>query len=188
MERVIRARKKFFREPPPQRDHRVNDKIRISPVRVIDAEGEQVGVIPVEEARTLAREAGLDLVEVAAEARPPVCKIMDYGRFVFDREKKAKEAKRNQHRVDTKEVKFRPNIGDHDFETKAKRAEKFLKQGCQVKLTIMFRMRELRRPENGYDILSRATEALADVAAIEAPPPERLQGRDLSMVLKPAGS
>jgi translation initiation factor IF-3 len=155
-------------------------------VRVIDAEGEQVGVIPVEEARTLAREAGLDLVEVAPDARPPVCKILDYGKFVYNQEKKAKEAKRHQHRIEIKEVKFRPNIGDHDFETKVRRAESFLEKGCQVKLTVMFRMRELRRPENGYELLHRATEMLADAARVENPPPERLQGRDLSMVLKPA--
>jgi translation initiation factor IF-3 len=160
----------------------------VSPVRVVAEDGDQIGVIPVREALSLARERNLDLVEIAPQAQPPVCKIMDYGRFVFEREKKAKEAKKHQRKIEIKEVKFRPAIGDHDFETKVKRAEKFLSQGYHVKLTIMFRMRELRRPENGYDILSRATEALADVAAIEAPPPERLQGRDLSMVLKPAGS
>lgn len=182
----IRVRKRLFREPPPQAEHRINEKIRITPVRVIDADGEQVGVVETDEARRLARESGLDLVEIAPNARPPVCKIMDYGKFVFDRDKKAKEAKKRQHRVETKEVKFRPNIGDHDFDTKVRRAEKFLKSGYNVKLTIMFRMRELRRPENGYELLSRATEELAPVAAIESPPPERLQGRDLSMVLKPA--
>jgi translation initiation factor IF-3 len=111
---------------------------------------------------------------------------MDYGRFIFERDKKAKEAKRKQHTVEIKEVKFRPNIGDHDFETKVRRAEKFLTSGQHVKLTIMFRMRELRRPENGYEILSRATRKLAPVAAVENPPPERLSGRDLSMVLRPS--
>ena len=165
---------------------RINERIRLSPVRLIGADGEQVGVVPVDEALNMAREQGLDLVEVAANSRPIVCKIMDYGRFIFERDKKAKEAKKRQHRVETKEVKFRPNIGDHDFDTKVRRAEKFLKSGYNVKLTIMFRMRELRRPENGYELLSRATEELAPVAAIESPPPEKLQGRDLSMVLKPA--
>jgi translation initiation factor IF-3 len=111
---------------------------------------------------------------------------MDYGKFIFERDKKIKEAKRRQHRIETKEVKFRPNIGDHDFATKVRRAESFLTSGYHVKLTIMFRMRELRRPENGYELLERATEELADVAAVENPPPERLQGRDLSMVLRPA--
>jgi translation initiation factor IF-3 len=112
---------------------------------------------------------------------------MDYGKFIFERDKKAKEAKRRQHRVETKEVKFRPNIGDHDFATKLRRAESFLRSGYHVKLTIMFRMREMRRPENGYLLLRRATTELADVAAIESPPPPQLRNRDLSMVLKPAG-
>jgi len=111
---------------------------------------------------------------------------MDYGRFIFERDKKAREAKRKQHTVEIKEVKFRPNIGDHDFETKVRRADTFLKSGYHVKLTIMFRMRELRRPENGYEILRRATRKLEPVAAVENPPPEQLSGRDLSMVLKPS--
>jgi translation initiation factor IF-3 len=182
----IRARKKFFREPPPQADHRINERIRFTPVRVIDSDGEQIGVVETDEARKLAGERGLDLVEIAPDARPPVCKIMDYGKFIFERDKKIKDAKRRQHRIDTKEVKFRPNIGDHDFETKVRRAEDFLTSGYHVKLTIMFRMRELRRPENGYELLERATRELADVAAVENPPPERLQGRDLTMVLRPA--
>jgi len=155
-------------------------------VRLIDADGEQVGVVPIDQAKALAREAGLDLVEIAADARPPVCKIMDYGRFVFESEKKAKEARRRQHRVETKEVKFRPNIGVHDFDTKVRRAEKFLVSGCHVRLTVMFRARELRRPENGYEILRRAAERLQEVAKVESAPPDRMSGRDLSMVLKPA--
>lgn len=112
---------------------------------------------------------------------------MDYGRFIYERDKKAKEARRKQHSVEIKEVKFRPNIGDHDFDTKVRRASSFLESGYHVKLTIMFRMRELRRPENGYDILDRATMRLARVAVVENPPPERLSGRDLSMVLRPSG-
>ena len=157
-----------------------------TPVRVVDSNGEQIGVVETDEARRFASERGLDLVEIAPDARPPVCKIMDYGKFIFERDKKAKEAKRRQHRIETKEVKFRPTIGDHDFATKVRRAEEFLSSGYHVKLTIMFRMRELRRPENGYDLLHRATEELADVSTVENPPPKRLQGRDLTMVLKPA--
>jgi len=114
-----------------------------------------------------------------------VCKIMDYGRFIFERDKKAKEAKRKQHTVELKEVKFRPNIGDHDFDTKLKKAGQFLRSGYHVKLTVMFRMREMRRPENGYDILERATRKLSPIAAIENAPPDRLTGRDLTMVLRP---
>ncbi len=176
----------MFREPPPQAEHRINENIHYTPVRVVDSDGEQVGVLAVDEARIVAADQGKDLVEIAPNARPPVCKIMDYGRFIFNRDKKAKDAKRKQHTVEVKEVKFRPNIGDHDFETKVRRANKFLKTGYHVKLTIMFRMRELRRPENGYEILKRATRKLALVAAVENPPPDRLSGRDLSMVLKPS--
>ena len=124
-------------------------------------------------------------MQIAPDARPPVCKIMDYGRFVFERDKKARQAKRRQHQVETKEVKFRPNINSHDFDTKVRMADKFLRAGCHVKLTVMFRMRELRRPELGYALLRRASEDLAEVAKVEAPPPEKLEGRDLCMVLKP---
>ncbi|MEJ2581026.1 MAG: translation initiation factor IF-3 [Acidobacteriota bacterium] len=175
----------MFREPPPEADHRVNERIRFTPVRVVDADGEQIGVVETDEARRIASERHLDLVEIAPNARPPVCKIMDYGKFIFERDKKAKESKRRQHRIETKEVKFRPNIGDHDFATKLRRAKNFLKSGYHVKLTIMFRMRELRRPENGYDLLHRAVGELTEVAAIESPPPKKLNGRDLSMVLRP---
>jgi translation initiation factor IF-3 len=144
-------------------------------------------VIPTSEALDLANEHRLDLVEVAPNSRPPVCKIMDYGRFVFERDKKAKEARRHQQRTDTKQVKLRPNIGDHDLGTKLTMAEGFLREGYQVKLTIMFRRREMRRPENGYELLSRAAERLAEVARVETPPPPELPGRDLTMVLRPIG-
>ena len=138
----------------------------------------------------MAREEGLDLVEVAPNARPPVCKILDYGRFVFEREKKAKEARRHQHRVESKEVKFRPNIGDHDFATKVKRAQDFLSRGYHVKLTVMFRMRELRRPENGFELLRRATEDLSDVSVVENPPrpPHLRESYDISGRAAPAFS
>jgi translation initiation factor IF-3 len=143
-------------------------------------------VAETDKARRIANDRGLDLVEIASDARPPVCKIMDYGKFIFERDKKAKEAGRRQHRIETKEVKFRPNIGDHDFATKLWRAESFRRSGYHVKLTIMFRMRELRPPENGYDLLDRAANDLAEMAAVENPPPKQLPGRDLSMALRPA--
>ena len=154
-------------------------------MRVIDVDGEQIGVIPTREALDLARQQNLDLVEVAPDSRPPVCKILDYGRFVFERDKKAKQSKRHQQKTETKQVKVRPNISDHDLATKLGKAERFLRDGYQVKLTIMFRMREMRRPENGYDLLSRATDRLGDIAKVEVPPPPELQGRDLSMVFRP---
>lgn len=132
----------------------------------------------------MAREKGLDLVEVAANSRPIVCKIMDYGRFRYEQEKKAREARKQQHQVDIKEVKYRPNINIHDFETKTRRARKFLEQGKHVKVTIMFRMREMRRPENGFEVLRRVAEALAGVGTVDRMP-TRLEGRDLTMLLRP---
>jgi len=154
-------------------------------VRVIDTDGSQLGVISVDEARAAARSRGLDLVEIAPDVRPPVCKIMDYGKFRFERSKKAKEAKQRQSQIEIKEVKLRPNIGDHDLETKLNRARQFLENGNHVRITIMFRAREMRRPENGYRLLERAQEILDDSAQVAQAPPPTLQSRDLSMVLKP---
>jgi translation initiation factor IF-3 len=156
-------------------------------VRLIDDEGQQVGVVPVDEALRMAKAKGLDLVEVAANSRPIVCKIMDYGRFRYEQEKKAREAKRQQHQVDVKEVKYRPNINQHDFDTKTNRARKFLGQGKHVKVTIMFRMREMRRPENGFELLRRIAEDLADTAKVDNMP-TKLESRDLTMVLRPLPS
>ncbi len=177
-------RKFAFRDDPDAPQVRINERIRLSPVRLVDDEGNQVGVVPVDEALKLAREKGLDLVEVAANSRPIVCKIMDYGRFRYEQEKKAREAKKQQHAVEVKEVKYRPNINIHDFETKTRKARKFLEEGKHVKVTIMFRMREMRRPENGFDLLRRVAEDLADIAKVDQMP-NRLEGRDLTMVVRP---
>jgi len=185
-ERRSIIRKFAFREDPDAPQVRINERIRLSPVRLVDDEGNQVGVVPVEEALRLAKEKGLDLVEVAANSRPIVCKIMDYGRFRYEQEKKAREAKKQQHSVEIKEVKYRPNINIHDFETKTRRAREFLEQGKHVKVTIMFRMREMRRPENGYELLRRVYESLKDAAKMEREPSKELEGRDLTMVLRPA--
>jgi len=178
-------RKYAFRDDPDAPQVRINERIRLSPVRLIDDEGNQVGVVSVDEALQRAREKGLDLVEVAATSRPIVCKIMDYGRFRYEQEKKAREAKKTQHQVDLKEVKYRPNINIHDFETKTRKAREFLEQGKHVKVTIMFRMREMRRPENGYELLRRVYESLQDSAKMEREPSKELEGRDLTMVLRP---
>jgi translation initiation factor IF-3 len=178
-------RKYAFREDPEKPQVRINERIRLSPVRLIDDEGNQVGVVSVDEALGLARSKGLDLVEVSANTRPIVCKIMDYGRFRYEQEKKAREEKRKQHQIDIKEVKFRPNINLHDFETKVRLAQKFLEEGKHVKVTIMFRMRELRRPENGYEVLRRVRDELAEVAKVDREPSRELEGRDLTMVLRP---
>ena len=177
-------RKFAFRDDPDAPQVRINERIRLSPVRLVDDEGNQVGVVPVDEALKLAREKGLDLVEVAANSRPIVCKIMDYGRFRYEQEKKAREAKKQQHAVEVKEVKDRPNINIHDFDTKTRRARKFLEQGKHVKVTIMVRMREMRRPENGFELLRRVAEDLEDIAKVDRMP-TRLEGRDLTMVIRP---
>jgi translation initiation factor IF-3 len=179
-------RKFAFREDPDKPQVRINERIRLSPVRLIDDEGNQVGVVPVDEALRLARSKGLDLVEVAANSRPIVCKIMDYGRYRYEQEKKARDEKKKQHQIELKEVKFRPNINIHDFETKVRLAKKFLGQGKHVNITITFRMREMRRPENGYELLRRIREDLSDVAKVDREPSKELEGRDLTMVMRPA--
>ncbi len=186
-ERRITIRKYAFRDAPDQPKVRINERIRLTPVRLIDEEGEQVGVVPVDEALQMARSKGLDLVEVAATSRPIVCKIMDYGRFRYEQEKKAREAKRHQTQIEVKEVKYRPNINIHDFDTKTRLARKFLDKGKHVKVTIMFRRREMRRPENGFDLLNRIAEALGDIAKVDRMPTE-LEGRDLTMVVRPIKS
>jgi len=182
---IIRG-KRGFSEPPERAQHRINNRIRVSPVRLIGADGTQIGIVPVEEALAQARAAGLDLVEVASEARPIVCRIMDYGRFLYEQEKKAREARRNQTVIQVKDVKLRPAIDDADFLTKVRMAERFLKKGFKVRVTVMFRRREMRRPENGYEVLARVIEHLKGLAVVEQEPPDVLDGRDLTMVLRPA--
>ena len=162
---------------------RVNRQIRISPVRVVNDDGEQLGVLPVEEALRAAEERGLDLVEVAPDARPPVVKIMDYGKYRFQQNKAARAAKKKQHVIHLKEVKFRPGISDHDFEFKTRHAKDFLKEGNKVKMTMMFRGRQVTHPELGREVLMRAFEILQEVGKIEAEP--KLEGRNMTMVMAP---
>ena len=163
---------------------RVNNQIRLSPVRLIGAGGEQVGVVPLEEARRIAEEAGLDLVEVAAEARPIVVRIMDFGKHRFEAAKKAREARKKETRIAVKQIKLRPAIDDHDLETKVGHAKRFLLDGDKVRVTIMFRGRDLRRPENGRKVLDRVIEILNEVAIVESAPGE-IVNRDMSMTLSP---
>jgi translation initiation factor IF-3 len=162
---------------------RVNRQIRISPVRLVDADGSQVGVVPVEDALRAAQDRGLDLVEVAPNARPPVVKIMDYGKFKFEQQKAARAAKKKQHVIQIKEVKYRPGIDDHDFDFKTRHAKKFLEEGNKVKLTMMFRGRQVTHPELGRDVLYRVFDEVKEIAKIEAEP--RLEGRNMTMVLAP---
>ena len=174
-----------FNEKPPTRGDRtrVNEQIRISPVRVIADDGEQLGVIPVEEALREARERGMDLVEVAADARPPVVKIMDYGKYRFQQAKAARAAKKKQHVIHMKEVKFRPGISSHDFDFKVRHARDFLKEGNKVKMTMMFRGRQITHPELGQEVLQRAFAVVEDLAKIEMEP--KLEGRNMTMVVAP---
>ncbi|MGI9181258.1 MAG: translation initiation factor IF-3 [Longimicrobiaceae bacterium] len=165
---------------------RVNQQIRISPVRVIDQDGEQVGIIPVEKALEIAEGLGLDLVEVAPMARPPVCRIMDYGKFKYEEQRKAREARKKQHHVQIKEVKFRPGTEEHDLEFKTRHARRFLEEGNKVKLTVMFRGRQMAYPDLGREVLDRVAEEVADVGKVEAAP--RMEARTMSMVIAPLKS
>jgi translation initiation factor IF-3 len=170
---------------PDKREQRVrvNEQIRLSPVRLIAEDGEQLGIVPVDEALRAAREKGLDLVEVAPMARPPVVKIMDYGKFRFEQAKAARAARKKQHNIQVKEVKFRPNISDHDFEFKTRHARNFLVDGNKVKLTMMFRGRQVTHPEFGQEVLNRVYDLLQDVAKIEMA--SKMEGRNMTMVLAP---
>ena len=162
---------------------RVNEQIRISPVRLIGADGEQVGIVPIEEAKRAAAERELDLVEVAPMARPPVVKVMDYGKYRFEQAKAAKAAKKKQHIIHLKEVKYRPGVSGHDFDFKTRHARRFLEEGNKVKLTMMFRGRQVTHPELGRKVLLRVFSELDDIAKVEMQP--KLEGRNMTMVLAP---
>jgi translation initiation factor IF-3 len=163
----------------------VNEEIRVSPVRLVDEDGEQLGVVSLDEAREAADERNLDMVEVAPNARPPVVRLMDYGRFKYEKAKAEKEAKKRQHTVDVKEVKFRPKIEEHDFDFKTRHAREFIQSGNKVKVTIMFRYREMRRPELGIELLDRIQEQLSDIAQVQSR--TGLEGRNMTMMLVPMG-
>ena len=157
--------------------------IRTSPVRLIDEDGSQLGIVALDEARTRAKDRGLDLVEVGAGADPPVVRILDWGKLKYEKEKKARESRKKTHVIDVKEVKYRPNIDEHDYDIKTLRARRFLTQGKKVKVTIFFRYRQLRRPELGAQILDKVVEQTADIAAVESR--TSLDGRRMVMVLAP---
>jgi translation initiation factor IF-3 len=152
-------------------------------VRVIAPDGKQLGILPVEQALALAEEMGLDLVEVAPQARPPVCRIMDYGKFKYEEQRRQREARKKQHQVQVKEVKMRPGIKEHDFAFKARHARRFLEEGHKVRLTVMFRGRQITHPELGKEVLDRFAEALRDVAKVEQEP--EMDARTMVMVLAP---
>lgn len=163
---------------------RINEEIRANEVRLVSSDNdEQLGVVSVKEAMKIAHERELDLVEIAPNAKPPVCKLMDYGKYRFEQLKREKEAKKNQRVVSIKEVKLRINIEAHDFEVKAKNAEKFLAGKDKVKVTIMFRGREISHPELGVEVCERFAERLAEVATVEKP--AKAEGRNMIMILAP---
>jgi translation initiation factor IF-3 len=168
---------------PISSEPRINDRIRVPEVRLVGPEGEQVGIVPIGKALELAAEADLDLVEVAPMARPPVAKLMDYGKFKYESAQKAREARRNQSLTVIKEMKLRPKIDSHDYETKKGHVERFLRQGDKVKVTIMFRGREQSRPELGFRLLQRLATDVADLGFVESSPKQ--DGRNMIMVVAP---
>ena len=163
---------------------RVNERIRIREVRLIDDEGQQIGIIPTREALDMARERGLDLVEVAPNASPPVCRLMDYGKYKYEQSRKERDSRRAQHVIKVKEVRIEPKIGGHDLETKGRQAAKFLDSGDKVKLTVLFRGRSITHPELGKDLLERLAEQLKDHGVIEQS--ARMEGRTMTMHMAPA--
>lgn len=180
-----------MKRPPtmarPKKDEvRINRRIRIREVRVIGPEGDQLGIMLTENALSRAMDLGLDLVEVSPTARPPVCKIMDYGKFKYTTKKKAVEQRRNQHNIEVKEVKFRPKTDTHDVGIKLERAKRFIAEGNKVKATIMFRGREMTHPEIGRDILQNVAEQMHELASVELMP--RMEGRTMFMILAPLKS
>ena len=170
-------------ERPSQDRTRTNDDIRVPRVRLIDEDGAQLGIKASDEARRIAYDKNLDLVEVAAQADPPVVRVMDYGKYRYEQEQKAKLARKHQTQINVKEIKLRPKIGQHDYETKKGHVERFLNQRAKVKVTIMFRGREREHPERGRDLLMRLFEDVKEIGQIETPP--LLEGRNMTMVLGP---
>jgi translation initiation factor IF-3 len=175
--------RRFDRRPPERDTTRINERIRVPQVRLIGDDGNQLGVLPTEEALRYAQERDLDLVEVAAEARPPVVRVLDYSKYKYELEQKAKAARRHQKQVTVREIKLRPKIADNDYETKKGHVVRFLKHGDRVKITIMFRGRETTHPERGEALLMRLAEDVADLGTIESRP--NLDGRNMTMLLGP---
>ena len=164
-----------------RKETQVNEEIRDKEVRVLDAEGNQLGVMPIEEAMRLAEEKNTDLVKIAPQAKPPVCKLIDFGKYRFEQAKREKESKKNQRVIEIKEVRLSLNIDTHDFDTKANQAIKFLKEGNRVKVSIRFRGREMAHPENGGVIMQKFADACAEFGSVEKQP--KLEGRSMLMFI-----
>jgi translation initiation factor IF-3 len=174
---------RFDRRPPERDTTRINERIRVSEVRLIKESGEQVGVVPTPEALDYARERDLDLVEVAPNSKPPVVRVLDYSKYRYEQEQKAKAARKHQQQVNVREIKLRPKIAQHDYETKRGHVERFLNNQDKVKVTIMFRGREQSHPERGRALLDRLLQDVSAIASVEQEPLQ--EGRNMTMLLAP---
>ena len=176
--------KKFDRRPPERDLTRINDRIRVPEVRLIGDDGKQIGVVKTDEALRYAQERDLDLVEVAPEARPPVCRVLDYSKYKYELAQKQKAARRHQQQITIREIKFRPKIAQNDYDTKKAHVRRFLQGKDKVKITIMFRGREVTHPERGTALLDRLSEEVSDIAVVEQTPVQ--DGRNMTMMLAPS--
>jgi translation initiation factor IF-3 len=175
---------RFDRRPPERDQTRINERIRVPQVRMINETGEQVGIMPTAEALEYARERDLDLVEVAPDSKPPVCRVLDYSKYKYEQEQKAKAARKHQQQVNVREIKLRPKIAVHDYETKRGHVERFLRKQDKVKVTIMFRGREASHPERGRALLDRLFQDVSELATVEQEPEQ--EGRNMTMLLAPS--
>jgi translation initiation factor IF-3 len=176
--------RKFDRRPPERDQTRVNDRIRVPEVRLVGEDGKQIGVIKTSEALAYAQERDLDLVEVAPDARPPVCRVLDYSKYKYEQAQKQKAARRHQQNITVREIKFRPKIAQNDYDTKKNHVSRFLKHKDKVKITIMFRGREVTHPERGTALLDRLAGELSEIAVVEQSPLQ--DGRNMTMMLAPS--
>ncbi len=176
--------RRFDRRPPERDSTRTNERIRVPEVRLIDDEGQQVGVLKTADALAFAQERELDLVEVAPEARPPVCRVLDYSKYKYEQAQKVKQARKHQQQITVREIKFRPKIAEHDYDTKKHHVERFLRHKDKVKVTIMFRGREVTHPERGTAILDRLAEELSELGVVEQRPMQ--EGRNMTMMMAPS--
>jgi translation initiation factor IF-3 len=176
--------RRFDRRPPERDATRINDRIRVPEVRLIDDEGNQIGVLKTPDALKFAQERDLDLVEVAPEARPPVCRVLDYSKYKYEQAQKLKQARKHQQQITIREIKFRPKIAQHDYDTKKHHVERFLRHKDKVKVTIMFRGREVTHPERGVAILDRLADELSELGVVEQRPLQ--EGRNMTMMMAPS--
>ena len=175
--------RRFDRQPPERDQTWINERIRVAEVRLVDEDGSQIGVVKTDDALRMAAERDLDLVEVAPNSRPPVARLLDYSKYKYEQEQKAKAARKHQQQVNVREIKLRPKIADHDYETKKGHVVRFLRHGDKVKVTIMFRGREQAHPERGRALLERLFEDISELATIESAPQQ--EGRNMHMMLGP---